>query len=70
MLLFQDVERVVDGDDTEHVAVVRHDGHREQVVLGDVLGDVLLVVLGARGDDLLGADVAEAGVGLGHDDLV
>ena len=57
VLLLQDVQGVVDGDDAQQVPVVGHDGHGKQVVLGDVLGHVLLVVLGACGDHLARADV-------------
>ena len=70
VLLLQDVKRVVDGDDAQQVAVVGHDGHGEQVVLGDVLGHVLLVVLGAGGDDLARADVCQRGLRLGYDEAV
>ena len=70
MLLLEDVERVVDGDDAEHMAVVGNDRHGKEVVLGDLLGNVLLVILRARDDDLLGTDTGELCVGGRDDDLV
>ena len=54
VLLLQDVKGVVHRDDAEDLAgLLVHDGHGKQVVLGDVLGHVLLVVVGLGRDDLV-----------------
>ena len=68
MLLLQDVQGVIYGDNAQQSALIRDNGHGQQVVLCDVLCHVLLVILGAGGLKFLGGNVIEAGVGVGHNE--
>ena len=43
-LFFHDVDRVVDGDDADKTVFRVHHGHGDEVVPGELLGDVLFIV--------------------------
>ena len=68
MLLGEDIEGVVDGDDAEHVPrlVAHRDGN--EVVLGHLVRHVLLVEIGGHPDDVAVGDVGQRPVAVGDDE--
>ena len=53
---------VVDGNDAQHLAVLVHNGHGHQVVLGNVGGNFVFRLFGQRCDQLVEHDVGKRGV--------
>ena len=51
-LFFHDVHGIVECDDTDHSVVTVNDWQGEEVVLGQLLGNLFLVHQGAHGDDV------------------
>ena len=67
LLLRQDVDDVVDGDDAEQGPSRVDHRHRVEVVLRHLAGDLFLVLLGRDGEDVGAHDVGEDVAGIGDD---
>ncbi|VUX07992.1 Uncharacterised protein [Faecalibacterium prausnitzii] len=63
-LIGQDVDRVVDGDDTDEHALVVQNRHRSEVVALHLAGHILLVIRDLHGDDIVVHDVHDGGRGV------
>ena len=63
-LIGQDVDGVVDGDDTDEHALVVQNGHRGEVVALHLAGHILLVIRDLHGDDIVVHDVHDGGRGV------
>ncbi len=68
-LVAQNVDDVVDGDDAHQPVSIVHDRHRQQVVLLDHLGHLLLVDVGAHADDVADHDILERLARRDHEQL-
>ena len=58
-LFFHNVHGVVEGDDAHHPAFRIHHRQSQEIVLGEHLGDLFLVVLGCHGDDVFRHDLLD-----------
>ena len=60
-LVFHDVHGVVKGDDAHHTPLLIHHGKGEEIILGEHLGDLFLVVMSVDGDDILLHELGNGG---------
>ena len=63
-LIGQDVDGVVDGDDTDEHALVVQNRHRGEVVALHLAGHILLIIRDLHGDDIVVHDVHDGGRGV------
>ena len=70
LLLAEDVHRVVVGDDADEHVVGIDDGDGDQVVLGDLAGDALLVLVDPGEDHVALHDVLDPRQGPGEDQVL
>ena len=63
-LIGQDVDSVVDGDDTDEHTLVVQNRHRGEVVALHLAGHILLVIRDLHGDDIVVHDVHDGGRGV------
>ena len=68
VLLLDDVDDVVNGDDTHQAVLMVHDGDGEQVVPAEEVGDHLLVVGGGNRDEVRVHQIGEDAVVIGEEE--
>ena len=61
VLILNDVNDIVDGDDADEAALFIADGDGGQVVTAEIVGDSFLIVRGGGADDIGIHDIADAG---------